>query len=254
MGAVMLKINRDLRKDIMTSPLPTSRCIDCGLHKICFPPSFEPAALEQLGNLINAQKVLNKGESIYRQGDSASAIYAVRSGALKTVMTQADGSTQVTGFYLPGEVIGLDNLAQSHCASTAIATEKAGLCELPVHAMSKLSQQLPELQSHLFQIMSTEIRADYQRMHMLSQTSAEERLVSFLLSWSARQTRRRLSADALRLTMTREDLANYLGLALETVSRSLHRLQADGMIAVAGRQITLLDQAGLHEHLQRQCS
>ena len=173
---------------IMTSPLPTSRCIDCGLHKICFPPSFEPAALEQLGNLINAQKVLNKGESIYRQGDSASAIYAVRSGALKTVMTQADGSTQVTGFYLPGEVIGLDNLAQSHCASAAIATEKTGLCELPVNAMSKLSQQLPELQSHLFQIMSTEIRADYQRMHMLSQTSAEERLVSFLLSWSARQT------------------------------------------------------------------
>ena len=233
---------------------PASRCIDCGLHKICFPPSFEPAALEQLGKLINAHKILSKGESVYRQGDSATAIYAVRSGALKTIMMQADGSSQVTGFYLPGEVIGLDNLAQSHCASTAIATEKTGLCELPVHAMSKLSQQLPELQSHLFQIISTEIRADYQRMHMLSKTSAEERLVSFLLSWSARQMRRRLSADALRLTMTREDLASYLGQALETVSRSLHKLQDEGLIKVAGRQITLCDSARLNAHLQRQCS
>lgn len=233
---------------------PASRCIDCGLHTICFPPSFEPSALEQLGNLINAQKVLGKGESVYRQGDSATAIYAVRSGALKTVMMQADGTSQVTGFYLPGDVIGLDNLAQSQCASTAIATEKTGLCELPVRAMSQLSQQLPELQSHLFKIMSTEIRADYQRMHMLSKTSAEERLVSFLLSWSARQIRRRLPAETLRLTMTREDLANYLGQALETVSRSLHKLQDDGLIKVTGRQISLCDPARLNGHLQRQCS
>lgn len=254
MGTVMLKINRILRKDTMTRHLPTSRCTDCGLHKICFPPSFEPAALEQLGNLINTQRVLGKGESVYLQGDSANAIYAVRSGSLKTVMTQADGATQVTGFYLPGDVIGLDNLAQSHCASTAIATEKTGLCELPVNAMSKLSQQLPELQSHLFQIMSTEIRADYQRMHMLSKTSAEERVVSFLLSWSARQERRRLSASDLRLTMTREDLANYLGQALETVSRTLHKLQDDDLIEVAGRHITLRDLPRLNAHLQRQCS
>lgn len=254
MGTVMLNSDCTLRKHIMTTPPPASRCLDCGLHKICFPPSFEQGALEQLGSLINAQKVLGKGESVYRQGDSANAIYAVRSGSLKTVMTQADGTTQITGFYLPGEVIGLDNLAQSNCASTAMATEKTGLCELPVNAMSKLSQQLPELQSHLFQIMSTEIRADYQRMHMLSKTSAEERVVSFLLSWSARQARRRLSAHELRLTMTREDLANYLGQALETVSRILHRLQDDGLITVAGRHITLRDLPQLNAHLQRQCS
>ena len=234
--------------------LPASRCIECGLHKICFPPSFDIGALEQLGRVITAQKALNKGESVYRQGDSANAIYAVQSGALKTVMTQANGSSQVTGFYLPGEVIGLDNLAQSHCASSAVATERTSLCELPVDAMSKLSQQLPELQSHLFQIMSTEIRSDYQRMHMLSNTSAETRVVSFLLSWSARQARRRLSQDALRLTMTREDLANYLGQALETLSRTLHKLQDDGLLTVSGRQITLHDLPKLNARLQHQCS
>lgn len=233
---------------------PASRCIECGLHKICFPPSFDIGALEQLGRVITAQKALNKGESVYRQGDFANAIYAVQSGALKTVMTQANGSSQVTGFYLPGEVIGLDNLAQSHCASSAVATERTSLCELPVDAMSKLSQQLPELQSHLFQIMSTEIRSDYQRMHMLSNTSAEARVVSFLLSWSARQARRRLSQDALRLTMTREDLANYLGQALETLSRTLHKLQDDGLLTVSGRQITLHDLPKLNARLQHQCS
>lgn len=233
---------------------PASRCIECGLHKICFPPSFDIGALEQLGRVITAQKALNKGESVYRQGDSANAIYAVQSGALKTVMTQANGSSQVTGFYLPGEVIGLDNLAQSHCASSAVATERTSLCELPVDAMSKLSQQLPALQSHLFQIMSTEIRSDYQRMHMLSNTSAEARVVSFLLSWSARQARRRLSQDALRLTMTREDLANYLGQALETLSRTLHKLQDDGLLTVSGRQITLHDLPKLNARLQHQCS
>ena len=233
---------------------PASRCIECGLHKICFPPSFDIGALEQLGRVITAQKALNKVESVYRQGDFANAIYAVQSGALKTVMTQANGSSQVTGFYLPGEVIGLDNLAQSHCASSAVATERTSLCELPVDAMSKLSQQLPALQSHLFQIMSTEIRSDYQRMHMLSNTSAETRVVSFLLSWSARQARRRLSQDALRLTMTREDLANYLGQALETLSRTLHKLQDDGLLTVSGRQITLHDLPKLNARLQHQCS
>lgn len=239
---------------MMSSIQPSSRCIECGLHKICFPPSFETEALEQLARVITDQKRLDKGEMAYRQGDASYAVYAVQSGSLKTLMTQADGSSQVTGFYLPGEVIGLDNVAQSHCASTAVATERTGLCELPIQGISQLALQLPALQSHLFHMMSSEIRTDYQRMHMLNKTSAEDRVVTFLLSWSARQARRRLPANELHLTMTREDLANYLGQALETLSRTLHKLQANRLISVAGRHITLNNPAGLNALLQRQCS
>ncbi|MBQ0722930.1 helix-turn-helix domain-containing protein [Paraperlucidibaca wandonensis] len=238
----------------MTAFRPAAtRCLDCGLHKLCFPPSFDEHALNRISQLVAQPSAFAKNETVYRLGDSMTALYAVRSGALKTSVLLPSGEEQITGFYLPGEVIGLDNMGQSHCASTATALEKTTLCELPVNGISQLSQQLPELQGHLFQIMSTELRQDYQRMHLMAQASAEVRVVSFLLGLSARQQQRHLATNELRLSMGRADLANHLGLALETVSRALSQLADDGLIEVSGKSIRIIHAEQLAERVAADC-
>lgn len=235
------------------SAQPATRCLECGLQKLCFPPSFDEQALTRISQLVAQPNAIAKGESVYHLGDAMTALYAVRSGALKTSVLLASGDEQITGFYLPGEVVGLDNMGQSHCASTATALEKTTLCELPVAGISRLSQQLPELQGHLFQIMSTELRADYQRLHLMAQASADVRVVSFLLGLVARQQQRHLATDELRLAMSRADLANHLGLALETVSRVLSQLVADGLIEVHGKRLRILNHDALAARASASC-
>lgn len=235
------------------SAQPATRCLECGLQKLCFPPSFDEQALTRISQLVAQPNAIAKGVSVYHLGDAMTALYAVRSGALKTSVLLASGDEQITGFYLPGEVVGLDNMGQSHCASTATALEKTTLCELPVAGISRLSQQLPELQGHLFQIMSTELRADYQRLHLMAQTSADVRVVSFLLGLVARQQQRHLATDELRLAMSRADLANHLGLALETVSRVLSQLVADGLIEVHGKRLRILNHDALAARASASC-
>ena len=217
------------------------RCQDCGLHTLCYPPSFAGDTLDRVASLVGQGEPLPSGSLIYAQGDAPEHLYAVRSGAVKTVMTDADGNEQITGFYLPGEVVGLENLGQSACVAAAVTLGRTAVCALPVDGISALSRQLPDLQQHLFRIMSTALRADYQRQHLLARGSADRRLASFLLGLAARQRQRRLDDRDLRLPMSRADLGNHLGLALETVSRAFGALQDQGILAVSGKQVSILD-------------
>lgn len=220
-------------------------CGDCALQRLCFPPPLSEDALAQISEIIGQPPILARGETIYRTGDPARAVYAVRSGAVMTSVLREDGSEQVVGIYLPGEVAGLENLGQPACTTTAVALEKTQLCAMPVTTVGDLARQLPALQDHLFNLMSTAIRADHQRMHLIAKRDARARIASFLGSLADRQQRRRLASDQLHLPLGRAELGNYLGLALETVSRTLGQLADEGLIAVSGRQIRLLDAAGL---------
>lgn len=229
-------------------------CMDCGLQKLCFPPTFSSAALDRVTEIIGQPPALPRHHVIYRSGDAPGAVYAVRSGSARTSVLLPDGSEQITGFYFPGEVIGLENLGQDQCVSTAVTLEKSALCVLPVQSISNLSRQLPELQSHLFQIMSTEIRADYQRMHLLASQGADARVAGFLIGLASRQARRRMAGDTLRLPMSRAELGNHLGLALETVSRALGRMAESGMLEVSGKHLRLLDPQRLQALTHTQCA
>lgn len=229
-------------------------CQDCGLQKLCFPPSFSEDALERVSSIIGQPPLLPRQHRIYGVGDPADTLYAVRSGAVKTSLLAADGREIVTGFYLPGEVLGLENLGQTHCLGNATTLEATSLCALPVTSVSLLSRQLPELQGHLFQIMSSEMRADYQRLHLLSHADADTRVAAFLVGMAARLARRHLRGESLHLPMSRADLGNHLGLALETVSRALGRLTDQGMIRVSGKRIDILDDTRLQAAASAQCA
>ncbi len=230
------------------------RCIDCGLQNICFPPAFDDTALSRISDVIGQPPSLNKGEALYQIGEPHQAIYAIRSGSIKTSIIQTNGSELITGFYQPGEVVGLENLGQANCASRAEALEKTSLCVLPTGQLTTLSRQLPELQQHIFHIMSTEIRADHQRLHLIGARSAETRLASFLYGWMQRLQQRQLIGTEFRLPMTRADLANHLGVAVETVSRSFGHLEQLGILQINGKAVHIKDSAQLLTRANAHCA
>ena len=220
-------------------------CNDCSLSPICLPLAVAPAQLDQLDRIIHRGRPLKRGEHLFRTTDGFASVYAVRSGALKTYVVSDDGEEQVTGFYLPGEVLGMDGISTAHHVSNAKALETATVCEIPFSQLETLSQQIPSLQHHFFRLMSNEIRADRELHMLLGKKSADDRVASLLLSLSARHQRRGLSDHCFRLPMSRYDIANYLGMAVETVSRIFTRFQQQQWLRVTGRDIEILDRARL---------
>lgn len=222
-------------------------CRDCRLNRICLPFSLENSDIDELDRIIQRGRPLQKGAHLYRQGDEFGEVYAVRSGALKAYRMTDDGREQVTGFYLPGEIVGMDGISQSRHASSARALETSAVCEIPFSSLEKLSASVPQLQRHFFQLMSREITEDQQLITLLSKSSADARIAALLLSISMRNARRHLSATRFRLSMSRVDIGNYLGLTVETVSRVFTRLQKTKVLEVSNREITILDEAALRQ-------
>jgi CRP/FNR family transcriptional regulator len=216
-------------------------CRECSLNEICLPVGVGPDDLERLDAIIDRKRPLSRGDHLFRNGDRFQSLYAVRSGSLKTYATSADGQEQVMGFLLPGELVGLDAIADGHHPLSAKALETTSVCEIPFTQLESLSGQLPGLQHELLRVMSQEIRDDEQNMVVLGQKSAEERLAAFLIGLSNRFRRRGFSPNEFNLSMSRGDIGNYLGLALETVSRLFTRFQNEELLRVDRKHIELLD-------------
>ena len=220
-------------------------CGECSLNEICLPVGIEKGELHKLDAIINRKRPVARGDHLFRIGDRFQAVYAVRSGSLKTYTTTEEGQEQVTGFHLPGELVGLDAIADDKHPVAAKALETTSVCEIPFEQLESLSGDLPSLRQQMLRIMSREIREDEHNMVILGQKSADERLAAFLVSLSNRYRRRGFSPYQFNLTMSRSDIGNYLGLALETVSRLFTRFQGEGLIRVDRKHIELLDRERL---------
>ena len=216
-------------------------CGNCRLSSICLPIALESTEIEKLDEIIQRGRPLQKGEHLYRFNDPFSSVFAVRSGTLKAYTLTDDGQEQVTGFYFPGEIVGMDGISKNKYASSAKALETSAICEIPFESLGELSTRVPSLQRHFFQLMSREIAEDQQLMMLLSKNSAEERIASLLLSISTRFARRKMSATHFRLPMSRTDIGNYLGLTVETVSRVFSRLQKINVLVVDNKEINIQD-------------
>lgn len=225
----------------------TISCGNCRLGSICLPLALEGEEVVRLDEIVQRGRPLQKNEHLYREGDDFTSVYAVRSGAIKAYRLTGDGQEQVTGFYFPGEILGMDGISKNQYACSAKALETAAVCEIPFNRLEELSTQIPSMQRHFFQLMSQEITSDQQLITLLSKNSAEERIASLLISISARNVRRKLSKTHFRLPMSRTDIGNFLGLTVETVSRVISRFNKQGAIAIDNKEVTLLDLEGLKE-------
>lgn len=228
--------------------LSTSRvaCKDCGLFQLCLPVGIAGSDLELLDSIIKRRRPIKRGEHLFQVGDPFQAIYAVRSGSIKTYVPTEDGYEQVTGFHLPGELVGLDAIhADTHpCAARTLET--TSVCEIPFERLEELSERIPTLRHQLLKIMSREILHEQSLLMLLGKKNAEERLASLLLSLSGRYQQRGFSATEFNLSMSRNDIGNYLGLVVETVSRLFTRFQDEGLLTVQRKHIRILDPERLH--------
>ena len=216
-------------------------CASCRLNELCLPIALSKAEVHQLDEIVQRNRPYKKGDHLYRQSDEFKSVYAVRSGRFKSYVLGTNGQSRVTGFFLPGEIIGMDGIASKDYANSTVALEHASICEIPFSQLEKLSHQLPNLQHHFFAIMGNEIAKDQQIHTLLSSYTAEERTASFLLGLSSRYSRVSLSPTRFLLPMTRSDIGEYLGLTVETVSRIFTALQRKGLIEVRNREVELLD-------------
>lgn len=215
-------------------------CSSCSLRELCLPYGISAEEMARLDQIVMRRRPVSRQAVLFHQGEPMSSIYAVRSGSVKSTTLATDGGEQITGFHLPGELIGLDAIATGTHGCTVTALETSSVCELPFDQLDTLSGQIPGLRRQLLRLTAREIRQDQRALLMLGQKNAEQRLATLLLNLSGRLQQRGLSATQFRLSMPRGDIANYLGLAVETVSRLLARFQEQGLLQVAGREVTLL--------------
>lgn len=220
-------------------------CGDCSLYQLCLPVSLSTNDVERLEEIVQKRRPLNRGDHLYRAGDHFRSIYAIKAGSMKTYTITQDGEEQVTGFHLPGEMVGLDAINSGEHPCSAVALETTSICEIPFSLLEDLACRVPGLQRQLLRIMSKEIFADHEMLQALAKRTAEERLAIVLLSLSDRFARRGLSPYRFRLTMSRSDLSNYLGLAPETMSRLFKRFHDKGWMSGEGKEIELVNVSAL---------
>ncbi|WP_373975573.1 fumarate/nitrate reduction transcriptional regulator Fnr [Chitinibacter sp. SCUT-21] len=214
-------------------------CTNCSLRELCLPLGLSQDEMQELDSIITQARPVKRGEALYRAGEPFRSLYAIRLGFFKASVISEDGREQVTGFHMSGELMGMDAISTDVHTCDAIALEDSEVCELPFNDIEDLSREIPLLQRHFHKVMSREIVRDHGVMLLLGNMKAEERLAAFLLNLSQRFAIRGYSSSSFHLRMTREEIGSYLGLKLETVSRTLSKFQDQGFIKVQNRLIEL---------------
>lgn len=224
-----------------------NRCSTCILGQFCLPVGLSHADLDKVDALVKERVALKKGGSLYRHGDLMTSVYSIRFGTLKTEHGLPDGRSQVVGFHLPGEILGLDAIGDGHHQSDAIALEDSEACIIRFAEFESLAREIPALQNQFHRILSRELTQDQRHLLALGSMRAEERLAGFLLSLSERLAARGYTNHEFDLRMSREEIGSYIGIQIETVSRLLSRFAEAGLIQVKQRHVKLIDMDGLYE-------
>jgi len=220
-------------------------CSGCSLRSLCLPAGMSGEDLERLDAVVRTRLPLDSGDGLFRAGDGFGDLFVVRSGCIRTTHPSSDGDEQVIGFHLPGELLGLDAISEGRDHCDAVALERTSVCAVPFDQLEEVASHVPGLQHQMLRIVSRELVQEHQHLVALGRRTARARLALFLHSLSERLHAGGYSGADFRLPMSRDDIASYLGLALETVSRLLGRLSDEGVIAVERRRVRVLDAAVL---------
>ncbi len=218
-----------------------AHCSSCGLRHFCMPQGLSTHDTARLETVINTARMVKRGEVLFRPGDNFDALYAIRSGSMKTTLTSANGREQVMGLHLGGDTIGLEAFANGHQVCQAAALEDSSVCVIPQKQFERACRENASIQRRLSQIMSAELVRKSAQILILGTLRADERVATLLLDVSARLHRRGYANDEFNLRLTRHDMGSLLGITLETVSRTLSRFQANGLIETRGKLIQIRD-------------
>lgn len=220
-------------------------CSNCNLRELCMPVGLNTDEMKKLDDIVATRKRVKQGGHLYSSGEDFTTLYAIRTGFFKTCVLSEDGREQVTGFQMAGEIMGLDGIVNDKHNCNAVALEDAEVCVMPFNHVEDLSRELPVLQRHVHKILSREIVRENGVMMLLANMRAEERLAAFLLNLLQRLHARGYSKSELILRMSREEIGSYLGMKLETVSRTFSKFSEEGIIEVKQRNIKIIDAEAL---------
>ncbi|MBK7043905.1 MAG: helix-turn-helix domain-containing protein [Rhodanobacteraceae bacterium] len=222
-------------------------CRSCALHALCLPASISSEDLTSLDAIVRARRPLNRGDLLFASGTRFQSLFVVRSGSFKTTLEMNSGEQQVLGFHLPGEILGFDALSDDVHRCSAEALERASVCDAPFAQIDEFAANVPGLRRQLLRIASREVVKDHEHLMMMGRRQAQERLAIFLRSLSQRYRNLQRAPELLELPMSRHELANYLGLVVETVSRMFTRFEELGVLRVNRKQIRIVNFARLDE-------
>ena len=224
-------------------------CASCNLRESCLSGGVPAEDLERVANIVYTRRRIRRGEDLFRAGDESRCLYAIRSGFFKTSLIDDDGREQVTGFFMAGELLGMEGFGDSGYKDSAIALEDSNVCVMPYSLIEETAREVPSLQRRLHAMLAGEILRGHGVMLLLGQMSAEARLAAFLINLSKRFRCRGYSGSSFALRMTRADIGSYLGLKIETVSRLFSAFHQDGLLDVQYRQVSIVDIQGLERLL-----
>lgn len=224
-----------------------AHCSDCRVSSLCLPLRLPSEEVNKLDEIINQRRPIPANQYIFHAGARFDALYILRSGSIKSFIIDDDGQEHILAFNFSGDIIGLDGVFNQLHVSFAKTLEMSSICEIPYNTLYEATQAVPSLQTELLRLISREFGHEHELTMLLSKHSAEERLAAFLLMISKRYQERGMSAKEFNLPMSRGDISNYLGLALETVSRSLTKMQQQGLINVDKKHIKIEKMAELEQ-------
>ena len=219
-------------------------CSRCALGELCLPRGLSPEEIQRFEQIVHRSRPIQPAEHLFRAGDEFRSVASVRTGCFKSYVVDHEGQEQVLGFHLPGEIIGLDAIHSQRHTANVVALDTSAVCGLTFESMSSMARQMPELQAELFRLMSQRIS---ELEVSAGDLSADERIARFLLSLSGRFARRGYSETEFMLAMSRRDIASYLRLATETVSRVFARFQKSGVLRVDRKEVRIRKMPALRE-------
>ena len=222
-----------------SNPFQSLSCQKCDARPTCLIQSLyrntgDPALL------LKHQRSVDAGEHLFHAGEDAGTIFLISSGSIKSYVILEDGEEQVTGFLLAGDVAGLDSVGVNRHLSSAVALESTTVCRLPRATIEKYPPG-----DNLLRYISRYLAYDHNMKLLLARKDADSRIASFLLHISNHYRELGHTYDVFYLTMSRQDIANFLGMAIETVSRTLRRFRDNGILEVTRRNICIEDYARL---------
>lgn len=223
-----------------------SSCASCSTKALCLPRGVSFEELKEIDKAVQNCGPYNRGTTLYNQGSPCEALYVVRNGAVKTVHLEDSGEEQIVGFHFAGDLVGFDGIAKDIYQVFAVAMAPTDACRIPLDTLDSLAGKIPSLRRQLFRLMSGQITEEQKAMSHIGHKRVESMAASFLLDIHQRMVDRGLPHQPLKLPMMRQDIANYLGIAPETLSRVFHRFQQIGLVKIEGRMISLTDIPGLN--------
>lgn len=240
----MNQINNSADEMTMRTPI---QCSQCSMQSICVPAGLVPTDVEILDKCSREPHLFNKRNVVFSEGQKLNSVFAIKSGSVKCYTIDSNGKQQITSFHMVGDIVGLESLASGSAATYCETMETSMLCEIK---LSKLfAQELPKVESNLLQLMSRRLANCSKHYLNIVNTSAEQKVVAFLLSISTHMHQHGLSRSEYRLPMTRTDIANYLGLAVETVSRIFTALKEQQLINTEQSILTINDFTALESRV-----